>query len=254
MKPRDQRLSAVGFHVRTSQTPGDAQESTESGPGSGPSTLASFAYFDPASCSLKTSRLSLFEDLTASSVTLPRSGTMRNGRVFARVTSARRTNEIACLFLPTPTASSAGFSRGGSAGRVGPVRPSLGMMARFQLLPTPMASQGGRGGINVDAANRQGGPSLGHLGRLGLLPTPVASARANRTQRAPPSAKNGRGRHLSVCVFEAFPTPTVSGNYNRKGSSPTSGDGLATKVGGRLSPRFLEWMMGLPIDWTARKP
>jgi hypothetical protein len=22
-------------------------------------------------------------------------------------------------------------------------------------------------------------------------------------------------------------------------------------MGGRLNPRFLEWMMGLPLDWTA---
>lgn len=46
-------------------------------------------------------------------------------------------------------------------------------------------------------------------------------------------------------------TPTVRGNYNVHGLSPTSGDGLATQMGGRLNPRFLEWMMGLPIDWTA---
>jgi DNA (cytosine-5)-methyltransferase 1 len=48
-----------------------------------------------------------------------------------------------------------------------------------------------------------------------------------------------------------LPTPTVCGNYNRKGASANSGDGLATAVGGKLSPRFVEWMMGLPDDWTA---
>ena len=48
-----------------------------------------------------------------------------------------------------------------------------------------------------------------------------------------------------------LPTPTEDGNYNRKGASPTSGNGLATVVGGPLNPRFVEWMMGLPDDWTA---
>jgi len=48
-----------------------------------------------------------------------------------------------------------------------------------------------------------------------------------------------------------FPTPTVNGNNNRKGLSKTSGDGLATRVGGMLNPAWVEWLMGLPIDWTA---
>ena len=88
----------------------------------------------------------------------------------------------------------------------------------------------------------------------------------------------------------SWPTPTVSGNYNRKGSSKTSGDGLATAVrrwptpvasmhkgsspaaltrrsgasrqndrldhavmasdGGSLNPTWVEWLMGFPPSWT----
>jgi hypothetical protein len=77
-----------------------------------------------------------------------------------------------------------------------------------------------------------------------------------------------------------LPTPTVCGNYNKKGASKTSGDGLITAlrrryptpcasdwkgsakkgqrrgqlseifVGGKLNPRFVEWMMGFPIGFT----
>ena len=57
-----------------------------------------------------------------------------------------------------------------------------------------------------------------------------------------------------------WPTPTVYGNYNRKGSSPTSGDGLATAVANtqtgqptppkRLNPAWVEWLMGVPLGWT----
>ena len=46
-------------------------------------------------------------------------------------------------------------------------------------------------------------------------------------------------------------TLTLKGNYNRKGSSLTSGDGLATQIGGRLNPRWLEWYMGFPVGWLA---
>ena len=38
--------------------------------------------------------------------------------------------------LPTPAATSYGTNQGGAAGRVGPVRPSLGTMARQGLWPT----------------------------------------------------------------------------------------------------------------------
>ena len=88
----------------------------------------------------------------------------------------------------------------------------------------------------------------------------------------------------------SWPTPTVSGNYNRKGASKTSGDGLATAVwnrptptardykdtaknwedlskyahkkrlpcsvaavekrNGKLNPRWVDWLMGYPIDHT----
>lgn len=47
-----------------------------------------------------------------------------------------------------------------------------------------------------------------------------------------------------------LPTLTRCGNYNRKGCSPTSGDGLATAVGGRLNPTWCEWYMGFPLGWT----
>jgi len=49
---------------------------------------------------------------------------------------------------------------------------------------------------------------------------------------------------------KTWPTPTGCGNYNRKGASKTSGDGLATAVGGTLNPTWVEWLMGFPIGWT----
>ncbi len=43
-----------------------------------------------------------------------------------------------------------------------------------------------------------------------------------------PAVMGGTGDE--VCKAEDWPTPSVCGNHNRKGVSPTSGDGLATKV------------------------
>lgn len=83
----------------------------------------------------------------------------------------------------------------------------------------------------------------------GLLPT----------LRATDGERGGRGDLLAIIRGKPnkhcrMPTLTVSGNYNRKGVSPTSGDGLATVLGGPLNPDWCEWFMGWPIGWTASAP
>ena len=55
-------------------------------------------------------------------------------------------------------------------------------------------------------------------------------------------------------LTKQWPTPSVCGNYNRKGASPTSGDGLATAIGGQLNPTWVEWLMQFPAEFTALKP
>lgn len=86
-----------------------------------------------------------------------------------------------------------------------------------------------------------------------LLPTPTASSYGTNKGGAAGRTGKERASLQTLARRGLLPTPTVCGNYNRKGASPTSGDGLATVVGGKLSPRFVEWMMGLPDMWTARK-
>ena len=61
---------------------------------------------------------------------------------------------------------------------------------------------------------------------------------------------------LSSPSGQLWPTPTVKGNYNKAGKWAKSGDGLATAVQrvegpGRLNSAFIDWLIGLPIDWTA---
>lgn len=140
-----------------------------------------------------------------------------------RPTSAK---ECSCL-LPTPTARGYGSNKGGANGRVGEERASLDTLARRGLLPTPRASE---------SENRQ-------------------------LKRSPSQMAGTHGLSLAAEISETYaragllPTPTVKGNHDRKGLSPTSGDGLQTAaVGGPLSPRFVEWLMGFPDGWTEIEP
>lgn len=109
------------------------------------------------------------------------------------------------------------------------------------LLPTPTATDFDN---NIGGGQGRIGPvrlSLSSMARKGLLPTPLASQRYSGADRMglPELARRG-----------LLPTPTVCGDYNRAGSSPTSGDGLATVMGGPLNPQFREWLMGFPVGWT----
>ena len=95
---------------------------------------------------------------------------------------------------------------------------------------------------------------------FGLWHTPRAKECAERSETF--VKRNGdRGAHcFSGLTAQArasqkmLPTPTVCGNYNRRGASKTSGDGLATVVGGSLNPNWTEWHMGWPVGWTDLKP
>jgi hypothetical protein len=88
-----------------SPSPARALASRASAPASGASTPDSFASFDPASCSWRTSQRSLVEDLETFSETWPRSGTMRGGTAYRLPPLAPLTVATGSGLLPTPEAS-----------------------------------------------------------------------------------------------------------------------------------------------------
>lgn len=74
----------------------------------GVSSRASFASFDRATSSWKTSQILLFEDSTSSSVIWPLAGTMRNGQAFERLTLELPTNRVGVSSSwPTPCTTDA---------------------------------------------------------------------------------------------------------------------------------------------------
>jgi len=70
--------------ARKSASPEVALGSTGHGADSGRKWPASLARYDPSTHTLKTAQGSLFSDLIESSLTLPRSGSMRNGECYQR--------------------------------------------------------------------------------------------------------------------------------------------------------------------------
>lgn len=134
----------------------------------GPRQPKSFAWYDHDSHFWRTYQVSLLTGtLDEFSGTWPRSGMLSDGQCSELTTlelptagrgsgslrigtptaaNKKRSKAFAkdrtptpaeMAMLPTPSATSYGTNQGGSAGRVGPVRPSLEMMARKDLWPTP---------------------------------------------------------------------------------------------------------------------
>lgn len=152
---------------------------------------------------------------TMCSLTWRVSATPRGRLLFRLQLSELPTDAIGSgSLLPTPTAQTYGSNRGGAMGRTGKVRYSLETMARRGMLPTP-------------------------------------TSRDWRSGKASEATHARNSRPLNEVVMRMWATPTVKGDYNRAGLSATSGDGLATQVGGALNPTWVEWLMGFPAEWTA---
>ncbi len=280
--------SAAGSPARTSATQASEPGSTGRVPVFGPSSRGSFASFDPGTSSLRTSQLCLGGERSEFSGTLPPSGTMRSGRLYARPTWVRPTAEPASSSWPTPDASvSAGYNQSESPNAA--IRPALAALAK--MWPTPEAANARN--TRNSTANRKTIPPTGiHAGNtpidaITLWPTPRSSDNENRTLAPSPSHGNTHGRLLAA-EAGAWPIPTARDwrsdqsrktdeeQYGTRGrplprvallagplgrqvlttgtpglaSSPIIQNSLPRSQRKRLSPLFVEWLMGFPTGWT----
>ncbi|KAB1983473.1 DNA cytosine methyltransferase [Streptomyces triticiradicis] len=134
-------------------------------------------------------------------------------------TNSRPLNEVVVNLLPTPTASRYGRNRSASQGASS--RPSIEYLVR-DLLPTPKASDGPHGGPNQrDSA--------------GNYYLPGQAVRLDGQWMATNGTDYGPAIHRWEAVLgRPAPEPTEPG----------------TKGNRRLSPAFVEWMMGADPGWV----
>ena len=153
----------------------------------------------------------------------------RDGRCWR--TSQRCLVEGSARFSETWPRS--GMTRNGTAYRLPPLVRLIGATASGSLLPTPTAGDArASGSRNTPSSKAHSGVSLtdwarGDAGGGRLLPTP----RASEWKGVGPIGSRSHLHRLSRGYLDA----TVQ---------------ELTGASGRLSPRFVEWMMGYPPDWT----
>lgn len=202
--------------------------------------------YDLNSHSWKTHLCLWEEDLPESSVTLPKSGTMRNGLCWERTTWEPRTSVNASgylVWIGTPTVSGKKRSEKFREGNKLPNPHEF-----VEMFPSPLASDHKRRGPN---SKQQG---LSEFVRM--FPTPTASCGGNRKT----------GKKLITVVLQ-FPTPRTkgmcggTGSFQKMKSLETQGiisseerRQMTAGNGGQLNPTWVEWLMGWPLEWTALKP
>lgn len=222
--------SAEGSHAKTSATPEKAQESTEPAADSGESTHGSFAYFDRASSSWRTSQRCLVEGSDEFSETWPRAGTMRSGIAYRRAPSVPRTYATDC-----------------SSSHIGRPRLILGPDANGGWWPTPRAVDNGQiKTTRTDPRNATSGTTLSEAVKLWPTPT-VSSQNLNSTKTDTRDRRNGKSLADAARTW-ATPTAHPRTHSPRK---VDHGEQLANQVGGSLNPTWVEWLMGFPAEWTA---
>jgi hypothetical protein len=196
---------------------------------SGPSSLTPLAFFDPDSSCWRMSQGTFLSDSTPCSPTLPASGSMRSGALYALPMSGPATDGPGCSSLPTPTTTNTTSQRA-QTGRPsrGPSRggPSFGLEDVMARLPTPTVGDS-KSARNSTAKRSRIPPTGIHAGDtltdwVTLLPTPTTE----------PMTGNGHARNLGKEVA-LLPTPNTM-----DGMAPRSAEALARAKmkGGVLLP------------------
>lgn len=206
----------------------------------GLSSRTPFAFFDPDSSSLKMSAATFPLDSMSSSVTLPPSGLMRAGRLYALPMSVPATSELGSSSLPTPRTGSNRSSRRALTMDGHWSAPSLeqaleiaqGILPREYesweevqgrsgvrpLLPTPVAHDDGKSPeAHMAMKGRMPGGARDQITSLSVMARPAGEtgkwdSALLPTQRT--SDANGTGAHgdggpdLRTSVAALLPTPT----------------------------------------------
>lgn len=253
-------ISSVGAsRAKTSRMQAKALDWKASARDSGTSSLESFARWDRASLSWKTSQRLLLGGWTPYSERWPTTGMMRDGTAYALPTLALRTDESGCSLWPVDVWPTPGSMDGSSA----------------QLRNTPeiwaeqSAKHAAKGAhkqypLGVAAQLNASEPMAARL----LWPTPAAgnpndgeSLETWTARREELKAKgtngNGCGTPLGVAI-RMWPTPQ-SFDANECHRSPEAlarakevggCSNLREAVTGSLNPAWVEMLQGFPAGWT----
>ena len=242
----------------------------------GPSSQAEFAFCDPSSAISRMWKDTLAWDCAKSSETWEQQVTRRRGEYSARVKSARLTSGSGSSSWPSPIASEV---RQGFQDRSRGMKGSQESLTTVVMKswPTPDASnhrdgavlrtdnnleQGGFHGVSLHHAMTKYGQaapasSNTHGSRQGLWRTPSVAEEKNQNTSTQIYLQNQVGATPKQWPTPASagvtggPTRLAGGAGNREKLAKMLPDAEARAMGcGKLNPRWVETLMGLPVGWV----
>lgn len=207
----------------------------------GPRSRALWGYVDRATSSVRTCQGSFLSDWENASPTLPRSGSMLSGLLYARPTSERPIGESESSSWPTPAAQDTGRSDVSSRNRIA-AGHQADLSTVVGLWVTPTSDDTGA----RQKKYAQGGQALSY--QVNLWPTPTT-----RDYKDGPAQGDALTNALLV---RAAPRSSLLVLPIRRDGEPSSNAGPTSPPLSkrRLNPLFVEWLMRLPHGWTDLKP
>jgi len=279
--------SAAASPAKTSVPPEEEQGWPEPARVFGPSSPGSFASFDPAMSSWRTSppsspgrgRGGTGRRSAEFSETWPKLGMTRSGRAYPLESSGHRTCESGSGSWPTPH----GMPKRGQRRRPGPSGNELGravLKAERESFPTPTETDARKGYASAPGPeNRRGRQTLSGAVQSRLWPTPKASPSGPDFARAERRGSGGDDLATAVAREELWPTPNAADGKGGRispdetilsGQRPSGAKAQRTlreavrrqdlhggsppPRAGALNPTWVEWLMGFPLGWTALPP
>jgi len=199
---------------------------------SGRLSQAAFDFFSLESASLRTSTGTLPKGSITSCLTWEDWVTEQRGEFSARLSAARRISGSASLSWPTATTTEAKSDTLQDRAARG---KQVMLCHAVRQWPTPTA--------NEDKDQNASWETLAKLDKGGRILRRIATL---ATGPADPESRSSDGSHQ-----ESWATPEAKNQVGYQvGADGTKWPRLGSQVSGKLNPRWVETLMGLPVGWT----
>ena len=215
-------------------------------------TSGLFAKYSPDGFLSKTCQVSLLmEQCQPYLENFPKWGSMRNGECFQQKTWAPVINARESLSWPTPRTQEPGRTREGYGRGLSELVEGKEQIPKFW--PTPLSSEHAGGTPEIIQRRRDQGRQIMLCHEARIWFTSIISDQYNTVTTDKLIRKDGKCRldklsNMSVHTGPLAQTKQTSGSDSSK-SVQTSPQQLK-----RLSPTFVEWLMGLPTGWSLPIP